>query len=112
MRRGLAGDVNLPATGEVTRQLLRFLHLRNQPVRPQIMYQELADHFGLNALQLNAKRRTTNESAWHNRVQTARRRLVDLGLMDASRHGLWILTEAGKKEALSPVALTLEDLGL
>jgi hypothetical protein len=78
------------------------------------VYGPLADRFGLNALQRHATRRDRDELAWHNRVQFARRRLVDLGYLDGSERGLWGLTPAGRAEAdrlaSEPEVITLADL--
>jgi restriction endonuclease Mrr len=66
------------------------------PAAPVSIYGPLAQIFGLNLAQLNARRRTRGgERAWHNRVQTARKHLVARGLMDRSKPGFWSLTVAG-----------------
>ncbi|HEV2561115.1 MAG TPA: winged helix-turn-helix domain-containing protein [Rhizomicrobium sp.] len=87
--------VGLPETGSVAIWLHHFLYLRAKPVEPKEMYDQLADHFGLDTRQRHAMRHTTSEPAWHNRVQTAREHLRKLGYLDGSQFGLWSLTPDG-----------------
>lgn len=97
---------DLPSIGDIEAQLLHFLSLRAHSVAAQNLYTDIAEHFKLTAWQLTLKRATTHESLWHNRVQTARRNLVDKGLLDGSEHGMWSLTGRGRAVA----NCTLDDL--
>jgi hypothetical protein len=47
----------------------------------------------------SAKPDCRRELSWHYLVRQARRRLVDLGLVDGSRPGLWGLTAVGRQNA-------------
>lgn len=102
----LTQEDDLPSIGDIEMQLLHFLSLRTRSVAPQNLYADIAEHFRLTTQQLALKRATTHESLWHNRVQTARRSLVEKGFLDASEHGMWSLTESGRIVANS----TLDDL--
>ena len=90
--------VDLPKTSEVAIKLLLFMP-RDRYIEPMGAYSALADQFELDSRQRRAQRRTREEPAWHNRVQTARELLSKLGYLDPSRHGLWGLTDDGKRAA-------------
>ena len=92
-------EPELPDTASVADELLHFLWLRKRPLRPLELYDLLADTMHLDHLQRHARRRTREERAWNNRVQTAREHLVRLGFLDPSRRGFWSLTTAGREEA-------------
>jgi restriction endonuclease Mrr len=68
-------------------------------MKPGDVYQPLAEKMGLTTRQQLVKRRTTEESLWHNRVQTAREHLAKLGYMERRQHGLWSLTSEGRAHA-------------
>lgn len=103
-------QVSLPKVNFVAASLLRLLHLRSTPVSPEDAYNALAHEFRLDIQQLMVRRRTRAELAWRNRVQTARRHLVDKGLLDNSVRGRWILTEAGRQRAQMVANSSLADL--
>ena len=89
--------VVLPDTGRTEQELL--LLLKGRTLNAEDCYRILGDRFGLNAAQLHARRRTRSESAWNNRVQSARNRLVKRGLLFSAPRGVWRLTTAGKQAA-------------
>jgi restriction endonuclease Mrr len=60
-------------------------------------YPALAEAFALTSEQRSRPRNDTSEPLWHNRVQWARRKLVDDGLMKREPRGLWALSESGNK---------------
>jgi restriction endonuclease Mrr len=92
----LAGNI-LPDSRSVAQALLHFLRLRSRPMEPSEIYDPLAEMMRLTPAQLRLKRRTRpTESAWNNRVQTARELLVRDGLIIGTRHGFWSLTETGR----------------
>jgi hypothetical protein len=65
-------EAELPNTASVANLLLRFLWQRRRPLRPAELYDPLGDAMNLDHLQRHARRRTREERAWNNRVQTAR----------------------------------------
>ena len=99
MRGYLRDEAELPETSLVADQLLHFLWRYRRPIRPIELYGALADAMQLDQTQRDAKRRTRDELAWHNRVQTAREHLARLGFIGHSRRGFWSLTAAGREEA-------------
>ena len=106
---------SLPSSREVADALLKFLSLRTRAVRPKDVYGPLAECFGLTIQQLALKRRTTHESLWHNRVQTAREHLARKSLLDRSLPpGQWLLTEKGREwaEFRERPFTSFKDLGL
>lgn len=110
-----SGD--LPPTETVAGALLHLLWLRVKPMQPKDLYGPLAELMNppLTPEQVRLKRRTTHESKWHNRVQTARKLLLNKKWLDGSRRGFWSLTEEGQATARSRDSvrgLTIEELGL
>ena len=83
-------DHGLPTQNDVTDALLSYLYRHDDWVKPATAYQDLAVTFGLTDSALAA---TMNDGRnhWENRVQWARKALVDRGLLDNSRHGFWKL---------------------
>jgi hypothetical protein len=98
-RHGWAREIDLPDTDAVAEALLIALSHFSRLVEPREIYDLLADKFGLTLAQRNAPRHTREESAWHNRVQTARKRLVERGELNGQMQGLWSLTAAGRERA-------------
>lgn len=113
---------SFPPQVEVEKRVLVELRLRGRPVAPSELYGPLADQFGLSVSQRHAPRPTQPDSsdpAWHNHVRYARRRLVDIGLMNRMPRNMWSLTARGLEAAArleggGPMieTLTLADLGL
>ncbi|WP_324263093.1 winged helix-turn-helix domain-containing protein [Altererythrobacter sp. H2] len=83
-------DVGLPGQSDVTDALLAFLYRQNDWIKPSVTYSALSDHFGLTSAALSAAM-NDGRNHWENRVQWARKELVDRGLLDNSRHGFWKL---------------------
>jgi hypothetical protein len=90
--------LNLPSQSAVEQRLLHHLNARSRPIEPRHLYGPLADDFKLTAEQRTASR-SKGDPDWHYLVRQARRRLVDLGLLDGSRSGLWSLTSLGRQNA-------------
>lgn len=65
-------------------------------VRARDTYRPLADFFGLSHSERHEVLEDgTNRSKWNNMVQWARRKLKDRGLLAATAHGVWRLSDAG-----------------
>ena len=96
---GWIREADLPNNEKVSDELLKVLSRFSRPVEPIEVYDLLADIFELSSVQRHATRETTEESAWHNRVQTARAHLVRQDYLDGRLHGLWLLTDIGRARA-------------
>ena len=83
--------VELPRYDAVKEALLRYLIEMESATVPSEAYWSLAKTFKLTADQLALKRRDGRGSAWENRVQWAKRKLVEDGIMDNGCHGVWCL---------------------
>src|SRR5437867_1160716 len=94
-----SGVANLPKTSEVALVLLIYLSGFRRPVDPMWAYAALADRFRLGPRERHMPRRTTEQSKWHNRVQTAREHLARLGFVDRTERGWWQLTPQGRAAA-------------
>lgn len=81
--------VELPRYDAVKKALLRYLIDIESATIPSEAYWSLAETFKLTADQLSLKRRDGRGSAWENRVQWAKRKLVEEGFMDKGWHGVW-----------------------
>ena len=95
-------DDDLPPYSDVERELLLFLYRSGGDRfsrRADEVYSPLADTFGLTREQRNRLRADREESAWNKRVQWARRKLVEAGLMFSGPRGVWRLTESGRHNA-------------
>jgi restriction endonuclease Mrr len=87
--------IKLPKTNDVEEALLHYLQSTGGTARPQQIYEPLGELFTLTAAERAALMPRQNESHWENRVRTARKQLVDRGLLDNSQWGVWQLTPRG-----------------
>ena len=111
MRGYLRDQVVFPEAARISPYFLRLL--QKGPRQPIEIYDALADLMELNSAQRTAKRRTAEELAWHNRMQTVRKQLVERGLLKAGPRGYWQLTKEGREEAEKEeriAALTPEEI--
>jgi Mrr N-terminal domain len=102
--RPMSEEDDLPPYADVERELLLFLfesgggtHSR----KAEDVYSPLADVFGLSREQRTRLRSDREEALWNNRVQWARRKLVEAGFMHREPRGVWRLTESGCQRAKS-----------
>lgn len=93
----------LPTHRAVQDALLSFVFRNGGPtvsLSPGEVYGPLADVFGLTVAERAAPRHDRpNEREWDNRVQWARRKLVDAGLFRSGVKGVWALTDRGRTAA-------------
>jgi hypothetical protein len=84
--------LHLPAESEVQVALHELL-LTKAPdsVEPAEAYEALADRFTLPEQLRTRRMENSNESDWQNRVRSARRKLVNAGIVDPSEQGRWKL---------------------
>ena len=83
--------IGLPGYNAVREALRRHLLDINSATIPSEVYWSLAETFKLTPEQLALKRRDGRGSAWENRVQWAKRKLVEEGFMDRGCHGVWCM---------------------
>lgn len=83
----------LPPESEVLAALEALLHQRKGEVRPSEAYEALADAFILTKEQ-RSKLMKDGRNHWENRVQWARKGLVDAGIMAKGPHGIWRLAKS------------------
>ncbi|WBH16347.1 winged helix-turn-helix domain-containing protein [Sphingomonas radiodurans] len=83
--------VELPGYNAVKEALHAHLIDIGSATVPVEAYWSLAETLKLTAEQLALKRRDARGSAWENRVQWAKRKLVEEGIMDQGWHGVWCL---------------------
>jgi hypothetical protein len=97
---GFAGEpIRLPTEREVGIALHELLLLRHPAVLdPADAYETLAETFGLSKTLRALPMEGSEINHWENRVQWARKRLVDEGVIDNSEHGVWQL-----KKRTSPI---------
>jgi len=93
---------DLPPDAQVRPALLVALLRHGGPTAtllPPQAYALLADQFGLTEEQRTRLRPGTGDVAWKCRVQWARRRALEQGLITANNRGTWTLTDAGRTAA-------------
>ena len=76
----------------------------SRALRSSDTYRPLADYFRLSDRARTISRDelfhdSHSSSAWENRVQWVRRKLMDQGLLSASQHGVWQLSPEGIRAA-------------
>lgn len=99
--RSMSSD-DLPPYPDVEKELLLLLFRSGGSKfsrKADEVYSPLADVFGLTQEQRTRLHPDREESAWNNRVQWARRKLVDSGLIFRGPRGVWRLTEIGRRQA-------------
>ena len=87
--------LRLPVTSDVEEALLHHLRMIGGTGQPSDVYGLLGDLFGLTKAEQTTLMPRQNERHWDNRVRTARKHLVERGLLDNRVHGQWKLTTAG-----------------
>ncbi|MGP1347254.1 MAG: winged helix-turn-helix domain-containing protein [Phycisphaerales bacterium] len=103
-RHSLRVKLGYPTENDLAIALLRVLESRggwiNFSVYGDDLECSLADQFNLSQAARDysdsTRFRSKGARAWRNHIQWARKRLVDLGLLDRSIHGVWCLTERGR----------------
>ncbi len=87
--------LRLPKTPDVEEALLHLLQRLGGNSTPSKIYGPLGELFGLTHEEQTASMPNQNERHWDNRVRTARKHLVERGLLDNSKRGIWTLTQFG-----------------
>jgi hypothetical protein len=118
---GYGMNVPLPSQSKVEDELLLLLGRQSRPIETKTVYAPVAESMELTIEQRRVSITTAagRENAWENLVRQARRRLVDDGIIEDSRHsqhGYWALTAAGRNRArirsrIKAGIATAEELG-
>lgn len=88
----------IPTQREIEIPLLHLINTLGGEARPKDTYEPLANYFKLTKAEREQMLPNTPHNKFENRVQWARMRLVYKGFIDKSPHGVWKITENGKKE--------------
>jgi restriction endonuclease Mrr len=84
---------NLPSESEVMAALEALLRKMKRAVAPSEIYSLLADEFKLTTEQ-RSRQMNDGRIHWENRVQWARKGLVDAGIMAREPRGIWSLAKS------------------
>lgn len=83
-----------PPYSEIEEALIAELRSRGKPTRPIDLYDAMADRFGLSDMErAQARHDRQPGTEWGNRVQWARRKLVERGVMVHRPREPWELAE-------------------
>ena len=96
--------LRLPKTHDVEEALLHYLKQIGGVGQPSEIYAPLGKLFELTPSEQAALMPFQNESHWENRVRTARKHLVERGLLDNRQRGVWRLTDRGLGAATVDIA--------
>lgn len=88
----------IPTQKDIAIPLLHLIQEMGGQVKPNDVYEKLADYFGLNEKERNEMQPSGRSKKFENRVQWTRFFLCNQGLLDGSSRGIWKLTEKGRKE--------------
>lgn len=88
----------IPTRKDIVIPLLHLIHDMGGQVKPNDIYEKLADYFGLNEKERNEMQPSGLSKKFDNRVQWTRLFLCQQGFIDRSTRGVWKLTEKGRKE--------------
>ncbi|MCM8768082.1 MAG: winged helix-turn-helix domain-containing protein [Candidatus Omnitrophica bacterium] len=88
----------IPTHQEIEIPLLHLINSAGGEIKPKDAYVPLADYFKLTRQEREQLLPNTPYRKFENRVHWARLRLVHKGFLDKSVHGIWKITEKGKKK--------------
>jgi restriction system protein len=89
--------MTLPSYVHFTGPLLQYLGELRDPVRPRVVYDELAQRLRLSEEDRTARLPSGGQSVLQNRIGWAQDALKRAGLSSAPVRGTWLITEAGRK---------------
>jgi len=87
-----------PPQQVVEEKFMEILHAQAGPVQMAMMYNILADRFGLSRWERRGVRGDPKGSPWQYLVRQARKNLAEKGWVHCPFNGRWALTEAGQAE--------------
>jgi restriction system protein len=96
-----AGSDDLPTQEELVLPLLRVINASGRGIRPPEAVAWLADEFRLTEEQRERLNPSRTNNMFYNRVNWARLRFVKDGLVSDEQYGVWVITDAGRKELRS-----------
>lgn len=88
----------IPSEKDIQIPLLRLIHDMGGQVKPGDACDRLADYFGLFERERQEMQPSGIDRKFDNRVAWARNSLCSQDFMDRSIHGIWKITEKGRKE--------------
>lgn len=94
----------IPSQKDIQIPLLHLIHDKGGKVKPGDVYDRLADYFRLTEKDRKEMQPCGVSRKFDNRVAWARNSLCSQGFLDRSIHGIWKITEKGRK-ALSNLGL-------
>jgi len=110
----------IPPQKDIQIPLLHVIHDRGGEVKPSDVYDTLADYFGLTEKERQEVQPSGVSKKFDNRVAWARNSLCSQGLLDRTIHGVWKITEKGKRglsrlgliDKPFPIATSLQGQGV
>ena len=90
--------MSIPSQKDLQISLLHLIHDMGGEVKPNDVYDRLADYFGLTKKEREEIQPSGVSRKFDNRVAWARLSLCHQGLLDGSLRGIWKITEIGRKE--------------
>ena len=110
----------IPSQKDIQIPLLHLIQNMGGQVRSGDVYDILADYFGLTEKERHQLQPSGVSRKFDNRVAWARNYLCDSGFLDRATHGIWIITEKGRRELSRlglidkpfPGAASLQDQGV
>jgi len=90
--------MSIPTRKDIAIPLLHLIHDMGGQVKPNEVYERLADYFGLKEKERKEMQPSGLSRKFDNRVQWTRLLLCQQGFLDGSTRGIWKLTEQGRRE--------------
>jgi len=90
--------MHIPTQKDIRIPLLHLIHDMGGEVKPDEIYDRLADYFGLTEKDRQKMQPSGVSRKFDNRVAWARNSLCSQGFLDRSIHGIWKITEKGRRE--------------
>lgn len=88
----------IPSQKDIQIPLLHLIHAMGGQAKPREVYDKLADYFALTEKERQEKQPSGTFRKFDNRVACARNFLCSQGLLDNTIHGVWKVTEKGRRE--------------
>ena len=90
--------MSIPSKKEIQVPLLHLIHAMGGEAKPREVYDKLADYFGLTEKERQVMQPSGASRKFDNRVAWARNSLCSQGFLDRTIHGVWKITEKGRRE--------------
>jgi len=90
--------MSIPSEKEILVPLLHLIHAMGGEAKPREVYDKLANYFGLTEKERQEVQPSGGSRKFDNRVAWARNSLCSQGFLDRTTHGVWKITEKGRRE--------------